>query len=218
MNRWLPCWWKILLWAIALAVAFYFDAQIAAAMHRMDAPAPGWFRHSWYGRLLRWPGEFDFTVLLALLIYAARQWDWRGALRLLLCSAMAGANWFVKWLAGRTRPWRTPFVPAFEWHPFKNGLTGLFTQVNLSFPSGHTSLAFATAGCLARYYPRARWLIYAVAAAVAVARVLENAHYLSDVVGGAAMGLAMSHLGWLWFDRLEADRPQMANLKNDPNA
>ena len=32
--------------------------------------------------------------------------------------------------------------------PFRNGWVGLFDEPNLSFPSGHTCLAFATAACL----------------------------------------------------------------------
>jgi len=62
---------------------------------------------------------------------------------------------------------------------------------HLSFPSGHSASAFATAGVLQRRYG---WKVgvpaAAVAAYVATARVHDNKHYLSDVIFGAAMGLA----------------------------
>lgn len=60
-----------------------------------------------------------------------------------------------------------------------------------SFPSGHSASAFATAAVLHRHYG---WKVgvpaYLVAGYVATARVHDNRHYLSDVVFGAAMGIA----------------------------
>src|SRR5204863_7086276 len=60
-----------------------------------------------------------------------------------------------------------------------------------SFPSGHSASAFATAGVLQRHYG---WKVgvpaTVVAAYVATSRVHDNKHYLSDVVFGAAMGIA----------------------------
>jgi hypothetical protein len=62
---------------------------------------------------------------------------------------------------------------------------------NLSFPSGHSASAFATAGVLQRHYG---WKVgvpaTVVAAYVATARVHDNKHYLSDVIFGGAMGIA----------------------------
>jgi membrane-associated phospholipid phosphatase len=60
----------------------------------------------------------------------------------------------------------------------------------LSFPSGHSSAAFATATVLQRDLG---WRVgapaYGVAAYVAVSRLTENQHFLSDVIFGAAVGL-----------------------------
>lgn len=62
---------------------------------------------------------------------------------------------------------------------------------SVSFPSGHSASAFATATVLQRHYG---WKVgvpaTALAAYVATARVRDNKHYLSDVVFGAAMGIA----------------------------
>jgi membrane-associated phospholipid phosphatase len=63
-----------------------------------------------------------------------------------------------------------------------------------SFPSGHTSVAFAAAQVLADELPREQWgwrvLAYGLAGATAVARMDSNAHWLSDTVAGAALGMA----------------------------
>lgn len=60
-----------------------------------------------------------------------------------------------------------------------------------SFPSGHSASAFATATVLQRHYGWKIGVPATVAAGyVATARVHDNFHYLSDVIFGAAMGVA----------------------------
>jgi membrane-associated phospholipid phosphatase len=80
---------------------------------------------------------------------------------------------------------------------------------NQSFPSAHTAVAFALAVALTRLYPRGRWLFPSIAFLVGLQRVETGAHYLSDALCGAALGLAIGTLcvrGTAlarWFDRLE---------------
>jgi PAP2 superfamily len=60
-----------------------------------------------------------------------------------------------------------------------------------SFPSGHTSSAFATATVLERHFG---WKVgvpaYGFAAYVGLARMSANKHHMSDVIMGAAVGIA----------------------------
>lgn len=58
-----------------------------------------------------------------------------------------------------------------------------------SFPSGHTSAAFAVATVLANRHPKQKWLYYGLATAVGYARVRKSAHFPSDVLVGAAIGI-----------------------------
>ena len=60
----------------------------------------------------------------------------------------------------------------------------------LSFPSGHTSSAFATATSLAYAYgwPTAL-VVYPMAAFVGASRLADNEHWFSDVVAGAVVGI-----------------------------
>ena len=62
-------------------------------------------------------------------------------------------------------------------------------QDNKSFPSGHTSNAFALAAVAERHYG---WKIgvpaYGLAGLVGASRINEDKHYLSDVVAGATLG------------------------------
>jgi membrane-associated phospholipid phosphatase len=58
-----------------------------------------------------------------------------------------------------------------------------------SFPSGHASVTFATATVIERHLGWRKSLLgYAIASYVAMSRIHDNRHYLSDVVFGAAVG------------------------------
>ncbi len=62
---------------------------------------------------------------------------------------------------------------------------------DLSFPSGHTATATATASVLQRYFGwKAGVPAYAFAAYVGSARIASDKHHLSDVMMGAAIGIA----------------------------
>ncbi len=58
-----------------------------------------------------------------------------------------------------------------------------------SFPSGHTSFAFGLALALSFIRPRLRIPLLAVATLVALSRVVGGAHFVSDVIAGAAVGI-----------------------------
>jgi membrane-associated phospholipid phosphatase len=62
---------------------------------------------------------------------------------------------------------------------------------NHSLPSGHTASAFATAAVLQRHFGwKAGATAYAFGAYVAASRMSANKHHFSDVVLGAAIGIA----------------------------
>jgi PAP2 superfamily len=63
-----------------------------------------------------------------------------------------------------------------------------------AFPSGHASSAFAAAAVLERHFGyRGSWPALLGASYVATSRLVDNRHFLSDVVFGAALGTAT---GW----------------------
>lgn len=68
------------------------------------------------------------------------------------------------------------------------------TGSSYSFPSGHTSATFASAAVLHKHYG---WKVgapaYFAASFVGWTRVWDGQHWLSDVVFGAAVGLAAGH-------------------------
>lgn len=72
------------------------------------------------------------------------------------------------------------------------------TGAKNSFPSGHTAQAFAAATFLAKEYGHKNILYsigaYTVATGVAACRVLNNRHWLSDVIAGAGIGILSTNI------------------------
>ena len=74
-----------------------------------------------------------------------------------------------------------------------------------SFPSGHAAKSFALAAMLHKEYAwRSPWISftgYTLATATSVGRLLNDKHWMSDVIGGAAIGIGAVNLGY-WISDL----------------
>lgn len=79
-----------------------------------------------------------------------------------------------------------------------------------SFPSGHTATAFAAATMLHHEYGgRSVWYSvggYAAAVATGISRVLNNRHWISDVVAGAGIGILSMEIGYWLADEIFRER------------
>ena len=89
----------------------------------------------------------------------------------------------AKHLAGRARP----IDGKGQWGKAAD-------RSNASFPSNHASVAFAAVTPFAQEYD-APWL-YGLAAAGSLGRTAGRQHWVSDVVAGSVLGMAVG--GWLW--------------------
>lgn len=76
-----------------------------------------------------------------------------------------------------------------------------FSSAGLATPSSHTMVAFAAATALARLFPGARPVWYALAAGCAVTRVMARAHFVSDVTLGALLGWSVGWGVWIAMHR-----------------
>lgn len=93
----------------------------------------------------------------------------------------------MKSMIGRERPTKAPDSP-FNFHPF--GFR------DLSFPSGHSAVAFALATSFAREID-GQWddaLFFTLAALTGYSRMHDNKHWASDVVFGAGVGILSARL------------------------
>jgi membrane-associated phospholipid phosphatase len=127
-------------------------------------------------------GDFSLIWLILGTARALRsEADERAALR--LGAALAAESWLVNWgvksLFRRSRP------------PWKGSRPRrLRRPLTSSFPSGHATSSFVSAVLLSDDDPL--WPLYwGVAGVVAGSRVYVRIHHASDVVAGAALGVAM---------------------------
>jgi len=188
LNKRTPLWPGA--WLVILACAFLVDQPISQWLfvHGFHDSETGIFKGTPWADAARFFGTYYAVIVLAGVLLLVRMLSWQRAGALLLCAATAVATDIVKWIAGRSRPVNPAGLLSapMDFVPFS------YRESGNSFPSGHAMLAFATAACLARYYPRWWPLFYAVATLVAMERVLELAHYLSDVVAAAGIGIILS--------------------------
>lgn len=103
----------------------------------------------------------------------------------------------AKNLAGRERPfvsYEYSHAPGGVWHgPLAQWTdeSDLPSSAYSSFPSGHTTTAFAIATVFAEQYsdsPVVPIIAYATASIVGITRMVENRHWASDVFVGACLG------------------------------
>ena len=130
-------------------------------------------------------------------------------IRVMEAFALSGAiTYLVKGVAGRARPDTSPGnARDFAWG------RGFFKSDEFrSFPSGHTTAAFAIASAMsarvARRSPqRAGWLgplLYGAATLTGLSRIYDDRHWASDVVLGAGIGTVT---GLLLVRRLDRHTP-----------
>jgi undecaprenyl-diphosphatase len=192
-----PLIWLLPLALAAILVAFQFDQPLAQAMAdigpRLKKLA---VLVSWFGKGGVILVPTGLLILLAMAMKVARpdtedRLDpiLRALIVVFIIVAAAGlADDVLKVAFGRARPfmWLAGDESGFHAFRFKS-------QFN-SFPSGHTTTSFAAAIALSALFPRVRVLFFLVAAAIGASRILQDVHYLSDVVAGAALGMAVAIL------------------------
>ena len=144
-------------------------------------------------RFIALDAQFFFLALLAGLFLARGKWASRNARHGVIAAglsaavALAVAQLIV---SAWDRP--RPYVS----HP---GSAHLFVSPSHdpSFPSDHATAAFAIAMAIWLRSRRAGAVAFVMAALLALSRVAVGTHYPSDVLGGAAIGMAAALFFWL---------------------
>ena len=136
-------------------------------------------------------GRAGFVWFAIAAVVAARQRR-RCAFTVVLLAVLLGsvtANDIVKPVVRRTRPFDAMPGTVIGGRPN-----------DASFPSGHSTTAFAAALTLSRVAPAGAPVWWALAALIAFSRVYLGVHYPLDVLGGAALGVACGALA-IWLTR-----------------
>jgi membrane-associated phospholipid phosphatase len=179
---------------LALLIAHLLDGAAHQYIHNPKASSKG------LPKMFRGAGYLPMWVLVAtalILIDSVhiKTQGWSKALNrglpLLVAAALSGGvTELLKIIVRRLRP------PEGSWdghYLFKPWSEGVFNGSNIGFPSSHTGVAFGAMAMLTIRYPRAMpiWLI--IGAGCATQRLLDRAHFLSDVTMSAITGFVVAY-------------------------
>jgi undecaprenyl-diphosphatase len=164
---------------------------IAAARRFTDLGKSGWFL---------WPIGIALVVLAAIDSPALSRFSrcilaaW--AVRLgFVFAAIAAPSLLatvIKRLIGRARPF-VAGSDVWAYEPFN------WQARYASFPSGHSTTAFAALVAIGAIFPQARALMWIYAVLIALSRVIITAHHPSDVIAGAIVGAVGAFMVRNWF-------------------
>ena len=99
----------------------------------------------------------------------------------------------VKHIFGRARPLVGGSLDPYLFSPFS------WSAAYAGLPSGHAATAFSVLVAFGTLWPRGRTLLWIYALLIAASRVAVTAHYPSDVLAGALVGVAGALLVRRWF-------------------
>ncbi|MGN6153055.1 MAG: phosphatase PAP2 family protein [Lysobacteraceae bacterium] len=179
--------------AMRTGLAHGFDEAVLQALHVRASPALETFAR-WLAVVGYRGGVLPFDALLVLVLASRKRWRSAGFAAVALGGGLL-LNRALKLLFARPRP-------MLDWSATSD------LPASLSFPSGHAMATATLATVLTALAWRSRWrwpvalAAWAFALLVAASRVLLGVHFPSDVVAGAAVGIAWACGAW-W---LVADR------------
>lgn len=149
-------------------------------------------------------------IVLAFAVGGLERLGWRRSFALAVYTALVtlaadAASFAVKDLTHRPRP--------FVAHP---QIEPLYVVHSSSMPAGHAATAFAGAVLLSSVRPQLRVWFVVLAATIAFSRIYVGVHYPTDVLAGAAIGVAVGGAGALL---LRWARPRLASvgLRQEPS-
>lgn len=157
----------------------YFRDKINTKVNKYDSS---------FWKIFKKYGDIQYAELAGAAVYGvglfAKDNEIRTLGRMLIqsLSYSSASTMLIKMIAGRKRP---PFTD----DPLN--FTGFTTNNSYqSFPSGHTTVAFALSTVLAEYFdaPWSRIGFYSIAGLTAAERLINSEHWFTDVALGAALG------------------------------
>lgn len=162
--------------------------------------------HRLMRRVHRWRAPRWFRVLMILSTRGGDGWLWYALGVILLvyggghrfaavgaagAAALGGIFLFrgLKRTSRRKRP--------YELEP--HCWSSILPPDKYSFPSGHSITAFAVALSVGLFYPDLMGYLLAVAFLIASSRIILGMHFLSDVLAGSAIGVALGFASYYAF-------------------
>ena len=184
---------------IALIAAFFLDYPVAAWIGTHSSPELKRFMQI-VSRVGDWPAHFVAGLIGIGVAFLAKSKVWvRIFLAMLIALAIAGVTGrVVKFATGRARP---SVKTEVHW----NGPR--FSSKYHAFPSGHVAASTAFFGTLFLARKRIGAPLLLIPVLIGLSRMVLGAHYLSDIVFAAILGVICAYLAATW---LSIRSPQSA--------
>lgn len=161
------------------------------------------------GKVFEWKVwlAFSFFAVVAFFIFKAvmNEYDFRYAFVKIKNSYFFYVLWslvlacgsakLLKIIIGRARPM---FSDPMLFNMFSN------SHEFHSMPSGHTVVGFAGLVMLGMLFPRIKWATWTLAIIIGASRVYVGAHWVSDVIFGAFIGMFCADFAKAWLKKLNS--------------
>ncbi len=178
---------------LSLGLILWLDKPIYLLLRQMDCFAWGVLDFIFASKLWLCASLGLFVIIFAYnkLKKNARFAELRrAALAVFLSVASASVVvWVLKGVFGRMRPVFFEALGQTGFYPF-NFSNWFFN----SFPSGHTVASFAGLVMIGLLYPRVKPCTWALAVLIGVSRIMAGAHWPSDVLVGAFIGMVAADM------------------------
>ena len=172
--------------AAVVLTGVFLDQPVQEASQRSRTPG----RDDFATTAQRFGAEYSWAVLGGYAVFGLAAKD-REAMNVAVDGVLASlfatgiATPVLKFAVGRARP--DADLGNHYFTPFSNR--------DASFPSGHTTQAFAVASVIAAHDSHlwVKIVAYGIAGTVGLARIEQNEHWASDVVAGAILGTVIGN-------------------------
>jgi len=169
-----------------------FDQWAASFVHNLYTLGGGFFTP--FFQVMGWLGAHGiFLIVLSLVLLAIPKTRRYGtAMALGLAIGAIITNLILKTIVARPRPYSEETAKFFNTTFFQSlwEKVGQMTESDKSFPSGHTTAAFASMVALFLMgNKKVSWMALIFAVLMAISRIYLMVHFATDVVGGLLVGI-----------------------------
>jgi len=171
---------------ISLATAFLLKLGKANSFIYLNSFHSNWLDH--FFTFYTYIGDGVFSIIISLLFLMLKRW--KDALMIFLAYSLSGiASQIIKNLVIAPRP-----ISYFKTGEYQHFIKGIITHTSASFPSGHTTSAFALSLTLALILQNKKWNIPLLGMAILTgySRIYLGQHFLLDVIAGSILGTTFS--------------------------